>query len=128
MFTSRPSGASIFVGNQSVVTPGELNVGAMPTRVRVTAQKPGFESSTVWINNTAEFVKVGSVLRREVHFVLPALPAGAAPTPSATQQAAPSSAPAQPTTSAVAPAQPAPTQAPSAAPSQPPSAAIPAQP
>ncbi|HET8937572.1 MAG TPA: PilZ domain-containing protein [Polyangiales bacterium] len=125
MFTSRPSGASIFVGNQSVVTPGELNVGAMPTRVRVTAQKPGFESSTVWVNNVAEFQKVGGVMRREVHFVLPPLPAGAAPTPNATQQAAPTGA----TSSAVAPAQPtAPTQAPSAAPSQPPSAAIPAAP
>lgn len=137
MFTSRPSGASVFVGSQSVITPGEINLGAMPTRVRVTAQKPGFESSTVWINNTSEFQKVGSVLRREVHFVLPPLPGGAVVAPPAApsapgakpQSAAPAPASSLPAASSVAPAQPsAPTQAPSAAPSPPPSAAIPEQP
>jgi hypothetical protein len=96
MFTSRPGGASVFVGDQTVTTPGELNLGAMPARIRVTAQKEGFESSTVWINNTAEFQKIGGVMKREVHFVLRALPA-AAP-----------GAPAQPA--------PAPTQSPVAAP------------
>jgi len=124
MFTSRPSGASVFVGDQTVTTPGELNLGAMPSRIRVTAQKEGFESSTVWINNTTEFVKVGGVMRREVHFVLRALPPppeAAAPGPSAPAKPAPS----QPSSSAVPQPQAAttgaaaPTQGPSAAPNQP---------
>jgi hypothetical protein len=95
-FTSRPGGASIFVSDQSVTTPGELNLGAMPARIRVTAQKEGFESSTVWINNTAEFQKIGGVMRREVHFVLRALPAaapGAPGQPSAAVQPPPAAPP-----------------------------------
>ena len=83
MFTSRPSGATVYVGDQSVETPGELNLGAMPPRLRVTARKEGFESSTVWINNTSEFQKVSGVMRREVHFVLPTLPAPSAAAPAA---------------------------------------------
>lgn len=74
MFTSRPTGATVTVGDQTVTTPGELNLGNMPPRIRVTAQKDGFESSTIWVNNTTEFQKVGDVMKREVHFVLPALP------------------------------------------------------
>ena len=96
MFTSRPSGASILVGDQTVTTPGELNLGAMPPRIRVTAQKEGFESSTVWINNTSEFQKVGGVMRREVHFVLHALPAAAQAAPAQPQSAAAPPSPAQP--------------------------------
>ena len=127
-FTSRPSGASVFVADQTVTTPGELNLGAMPARIRVTAQKEGFESSTIWINNTTEFQKVGGVMKREVHFVLRALPTPpeAAATPGQPAPAAPKAAPVQPPTSSAA-AQPqaattgpgAPTPGPSVAPSQP---------
>lgn len=110
LFTSRPSGATVYVGEQSVVTPGELNLGAMPPRIRVTAQKEGYEPSTVWLNNVAEFQKVGNVMRREAHFVLKALPAGAV-TPG---QPGPVSTTAPGASSPAAPA-----QVPTAAPSQP---------
>jgi hypothetical protein len=72
------------------------------------------------INNVAEFQKVGGVMRREVHFVLRALPA-AAVAPGQPAPAAPTRAtPAQPQSAAPGASSPAaPTQLPSTAPGQP---------
>jgi hypothetical protein len=85
VFTSRPVGATLTVEKQTLVTPAELNVGAMPQRVRVYAEKEGFEPASAWIDNATEFHKVGDVMRREVHMVLRPLPAAPAKPPAATR-------------------------------------------
>ena len=81
-FVTRPSGASVTIGTQTVVAPGEMDLGAMPPRVRVTAHKEGYESSSVWLDRETEFVRSAGAMRRKVYLTLPALkPAADAPKP-----------------------------------------------
>jgi Tfp pilus assembly protein PilZ len=80
-FVSRPDGATITVGEQSLVTPGELNLGAMPNRVKVIATKAGYQPSSAWVYRT-DFKRVDGVLRRRVYMMLPVeQPAAKAPQP-----------------------------------------------
>ena len=75
-FVTRPPGATVTIGSQTIVAPGEIDLGAMPPRVRVTAQKEGHESSSVWLDRHTEFEKVGNTMRRRVYLTLPALKPG----------------------------------------------------
>jgi Tfp pilus assembly protein PilZ len=77
-FVSRPDGATITVGEQSLVTPGELNLGAMPNRVKVIATKTGYQPSSAWVDRTG-FSRVDGVLRRRVYMTLPVEQPAAAP-------------------------------------------------
>lgn len=73
-FVTRPTGATVTIGTQTVVAPGELDLGAMPPRVKVTAQKDGYESSSVWLDRETEFVRSNNAYRRKVYLTLHALP------------------------------------------------------
>jgi hypothetical protein len=80
-FTSRPNGATVTVGDRSVVTPGRLVFGSdMPARVKVIAKKPGFQQSSAWIDHTG-FENINGALVRHVTMILPA--EAAAPSPAA---------------------------------------------
>lgn len=84
-FTSRPTGATVTVGDRNVVTPGRLEFGSdMPARVKVIAKKPGFQQSSAWIDHTG-FENINGTLVRRVTMILPAEAA-----------ASPSAAPAHP--------------------------------
>ena len=68
-FVSRPEGATIAVGDKSIVAPGQMNIGAMPTRVRVNATKDGFEASSAWVD-TDGFKRVKGVFHKRVYMAL----------------------------------------------------------
>jgi len=72
-FLSRPTGAKVTVRGQSVVAPGDLDLGLMPQRVRVVAEKDGFETISVWLERV-EFVESRGALRRTVTMMLQPLP------------------------------------------------------
>jgi uncharacterized protein (TIGR02266 family) len=76
-FITRPTGATVTIGAQTVVAPGDMDLGAMPPRVKVTAQKEGFENSSVWLDRQTEFVKSGNAMRRRVYLTLQPLKPGA---------------------------------------------------
>ena len=61
----------------------------MPDRVRVIAEKEGFESSSIWISNARDFQEADGVMRREVHMVLPPLRASNTPGAQTTSDDAP---------------------------------------
>ena len=70
-FVSKPSGATISIGDKSLVTPGEINLGSvMPKRVRVGASKDGYLPSSAWVDNTG-FKRTGGVFRKRVYMSLP---------------------------------------------------------
>lgn len=76
-FITRPIGATVTVGEQTVVAPGDMDLGAMPPRVKVTAQKEGFENTSAWLDRQTEFVKSGNAMRRRVYLTLQPLKPGA---------------------------------------------------
>jgi len=86
-FITRPTGATVTVRDQTVVAPGDMNLGAMPLHVLVTAQKEGFEPSSVWLERV-EFIPSSDGLRRRVYLTLPPLPAGSANKPASAPTAA----------------------------------------
>jgi hypothetical protein len=86
-FVTRPIGATIAVGGQSIVAPGSVRLDAMPDRLRVTAKKPGFETSSAWLDRTG-FSDVDGTHLRRVYMTLPS------PEPAAVQ--APAAAPTPP--------------------------------
>jgi hypothetical protein len=78
-FTSRPTGATVTVGDRNVVTPGRLEFGSdMPARVKVIAKKPGFQQSSAWIDHTG-FENINGTLVRRVTMILPAEAAASPP-------------------------------------------------
>lgn len=89
VLTSRPNNATITVDEQVVVAPAEVNLGNMPGRVRVYAEKQGYEPSSAWISSERDFHEVDGVMRREVHMVLPPLPAANTTAPDAPNAPAP---------------------------------------
>jgi hypothetical protein len=79
-FITRPTGATVTVRDQTIIAPGDMNLGAMPLHVLVTAQKEGFEASSVWLERV-EFIPSSDGLRRRVYLTLPALPAASSAKP-----------------------------------------------
>jgi hypothetical protein len=69
-FVSRPNGATISVDDQSLVAPGEMNLGPISNRVKVSASKTGFQPSSAWVDREG-FQRVGGVMRRRVYMTLP---------------------------------------------------------
>ncbi|MET0386007.1 MAG: PilZ domain-containing protein [Polyangiales bacterium] len=75
-FITRPSGATVTVGDRSVVAPADIELGNMPAQVKVVAQKDGFTPSSIALER-AEFVRSGDAMRRRVYLTLPPLSPGA---------------------------------------------------
>jgi hypothetical protein len=77
-FVSQPNAATITVDEKAtLVTPATINLGGMPDRIKVTAKKPGFKSSSIWMKRDGFELKSG-VLKRRAYVTLreePAAPA-----------------------------------------------------
>jgi len=69
-FVSRPNGATITIDEHTLTAPGEMNIGAMPNRVKVFATKAGYLPSSAWVDRSG-FQRVGGVFRRRVYMSLP---------------------------------------------------------
>ncbi|HEY2733768.1 MAG TPA: hypothetical protein VGI70_07270, partial [Polyangiales bacterium] len=79
-FVTRPSGATINIGERSVVAPGQLELGnEIPDRMKVIAKKDGFQQSSAWIDR-AGFESVDGKMWRRVYMTLPVEPPPAAAT------------------------------------------------
>lgn len=75
-FVSQPNGATVTIDEKAtLVTPATINLGAMPERVKVTAKKPGFRSSSIWMKRDGFELKAG-VLKRRAYITLRQEPAG----------------------------------------------------
>jgi hypothetical protein len=69
-FVSQPNAASITIDERTtIITPATINLGAMPDRVKVTAKKPGFKSSSIWLRRDGFELKAG-VLKRRAYVTL----------------------------------------------------------
>lgn len=77
-FVSQPNAATITVDEKATLTtPATINLGGMPDRIKVTAKKPGFKSSSIWMKRDGFELKNG-VLKRRAYVTLheePATPA-----------------------------------------------------
>jgi hypothetical protein len=93
-FITRPTGANVTIGQQTVVAPGDIDLGQMPVRVKVVASKEGFQPTSAWLDRN-DFVRSENVLRKRVYLTLPPLTAApataakAAPAPAAPAPAKP---------------------------------------
>ncbi len=126
--TSTPPGARVRIGDQHIVTPGELKLPRLPSApLRVTATLPGHRRQTARLA-PAEFQETGSTMRASLSLTL-------APLPEAPDSA--SNAPRRPTKRPAARTQPTPSseeparsggQAPKPPPSQPEAPGAPAEP
>jgi hypothetical protein len=76
-FITRPAGANVTIGQQTVVAPGDIDLGLMPVRVKVVASKEGFQSTSAWLDRS-DFVRSENVLRKRVYLTLPPLTAAPA--------------------------------------------------
>lgn len=73
-FVSQPNGSTVTIEEKvTLVTPATVNLGAMPDRIKVTAKKPGFRSSSIWMKRELFELKQG-VLRRRAYITLKAEP------------------------------------------------------
>jgi uncharacterized protein (TIGR02266 family) len=69
-FVSRPNEATVTIDDKAtVVTPQTLNLGGMPPRIKVTAKKPGFKQSSIWLSRDGFELRAGT-LRRRVYITL----------------------------------------------------------
>jgi hypothetical protein len=69
-FVSLPNGATVTIDEKAtLVTPATINLGAMPDRIKVTAKKPGFKSSSIWMKRDGFELKAG-VLKRRAYITL----------------------------------------------------------
>ena len=69
-FVSRPNEASLLVDDKvTITTPQTVNIGAMPKKIRVTAKKKGYQSSSIWLERE-DFEKKDGALRRRVYITL----------------------------------------------------------
>jgi hypothetical protein len=91
-FITRPTGASVTIGQQTVVAPGDIDLGMMPVRVKVVATKDGFQPTSAWLDRS-DFVRSENVLRKRVYLTLPPIAA-----PATAAKVAPAPAPAAPAT------------------------------
>jgi hypothetical protein len=71
-FVSRPNGASVTIDEDTnLVTPATLDLAAVPKRIKVTARKPGYKSSSIWLElERNEFELKDGVQRRRVYLTL----------------------------------------------------------
>ena len=63
---TRPEGARVSIGNQHVVTPGELQLGALAEPIVVKAEKEGFLSAAATIDRVGFMLDEGTMRRRVV--------------------------------------------------------------
>jgi hypothetical protein len=78
---SQPQGASVLVEGRTVITPGELTLGAPPTSpLTLSASLQGYVTRTVMVQPT-DFVPVGDQMRANVTVMLQASPQVAQPEP-----------------------------------------------
>jgi hypothetical protein len=76
-FVSQPNGATVTIDEKtSLTTPATINLGSMPDRIKVTAKKPGFKSSSIWMKRDGFELKAG-VLKRRAYITLKEEPAAA---------------------------------------------------
>lgn len=69
-FVAQPNAATVTIDERvTVITPATINLGAMPERVKVTAKKPGFRSSSIWLRRDGFELKAG-VLKRRAYITL----------------------------------------------------------
>jgi hypothetical protein len=73
-FVTRPVAATVTIDEQKITAPGDIDLGRMPARIKVSAQKEGFASTSIWLDRT-EFTRSGDALRRKVYLTLPPLSA-----------------------------------------------------
>jgi hypothetical protein len=73
-FVSQPNAATVTIDEKAtLVTPATINLGSMPDRIKVTAKKPGFKSSSIWMKRDGFELKAG-VLKRRAYITLKADP------------------------------------------------------
>lgn len=66
-FVSQPNGSTVTIDEKAtIVTPATINLGAMPDRIKVTAKKPGFRTSSIWMKREGFELKQGVRKRRAV--------------------------------------------------------------
>jgi molecular chaperone DnaK len=66
-FVSQPNTATVTIDEKTtLVTPATINLGAMPDKIKVTAKKPGFKSSSIWMRRDGFELKAGVLKRRAV--------------------------------------------------------------
>jgi hypothetical protein len=63
-FITRPLGASVTVGDQTVVAPGDIDLGSAPTHLKVVTKKPGFQTSSIWLDESMVDVATIGTSRR----------------------------------------------------------------
>jgi hypothetical protein len=69
-FVSQPNAATVTIDeNTTLTTPATINLGAMPDRIKVTAKKAGFKSSSIWMKRDGFELKAG-VLKRRAYITL----------------------------------------------------------
>jgi len=69
-FVSLPNAATVTIDEKTMLTtPATINLGAMPDRIKVTAKKPGFKSSSIWMKRDGFELKAG-VLKRRAYITL----------------------------------------------------------
>jgi nucleoid-associated protein YgaU len=73
-FVSTPNGSTVTIDEKvTIVTPATINLGAMPDRIKVTAKKAGFRTSSIWMKRV-DFELKGGVLKRRAMITLKADP------------------------------------------------------
>jgi PilZ domain len=71
-FVSTPNGSTVTIDEKvTIVTPATVNLGAMPERIKVTAKKAGFKTSSIWMKRD-NFELKGGVLKRRAMITLSA--------------------------------------------------------
>jgi hypothetical protein len=69
-FVSQPNAATLTIDEKAnLTTPATINLGAMPERIKVTAKKAGFRSSSIWLKRDGFELKAG-VLKRRAYITL----------------------------------------------------------
>jgi Tfp pilus assembly protein PilZ len=81
---TNPPGATVLVGERRLVSPGRVQLGAFPQRVRVAAEKPGFQALAIWLERTGFTASDGVLLRRMYLGLKPEEPAAVSGKPAAT--------------------------------------------
>jgi hypothetical protein len=76
---THPSGAQVIVHDRAVTAPGELSFEDLPARVRVIAQKDGYQPTSIRLDR-ASFTRVKHGFRRKLLFNLQPAAGGDAPT------------------------------------------------
>jgi hypothetical protein len=112
---TNPPGATIMIGEQSFVSPARATFASFDKRLRVAAEKEGYQPTAIWLER-GQFTLTDGVMLRRMYLGLKALdaaapgnkPAVAASTPAATGPAAaaagtPAAAPAKPATAKTSP-------------------------